>query len=241
MELRYFEQILTACSKAFVEAGLEDAWTRVIGAVVQPGLGYGDHEVFAYDRNKSADLIAAAQQHPDLILEAPAADYQRPEHLRQLVEDGVSILKLGPALTFAMRECLFALECIEKEIFGWTYKARLSQLGMFLDKAMRDNPVHWQDARSGSPQDLYLALKYSRLDHTRHYWRVPMVADAVDFLIKNLKQADIPLTLISQYLPGQYLEIREGRLRADPEELIQASIRTVLKDYATAGGCRDFD
>jgi len=233
-EARDFQQILAACRKAFVEASLEDAWTRVIGAVVQPGVGYGDHAVFAYDRSKSGDLIAAAKQHSDLIFEATSTDYQRPEHLSQLVEDGVSVLKVGPALTFAMRECLFALECIEKEIFGWTYKARLSQLGMFLDKAMRDNPVHWQGNFSGSPQDLYLALKYSRLDPSRHYWRVPMVADAVDFLIKNLKQVDIPLTLISQYLPRHYPEIREGRLTADPEELIQASIRMVLEEYSAA-------
>jgi D-tagatose-1,6-bisphosphate aldolase subunit GatZ/KbaZ len=236
-----FEQILTACSRAFAEAGLEDAWKRVVGAAVQSGLGYGDHEVFEYDRNRAADLFTAAKQHTDLILEATASDYQRPEHLRQLVEDGVSVLKVGPALTFAMRECLFALECMEKEIFGWTYKARLSQLGTFLDKAMRDNPVHWQSDFNGSPQDLYLALKYSRLDHTRHYWRVPMVADAVDFLIKNLKQVKIPLTLISQYLPRQYAEIREGRLKADPEEMIQASIRMVLKDYSAAVYRRDPD
>jgi D-tagatose-1,6-bisphosphate aldolase subunit GatZ/KbaZ len=61
-----------------------------------------------------------------------------------------------------------------------------------------------------------------------------MVADAVDFLIKNLKQADIPLTLISQYLPRHYPAIREGRLTADPEELIRASIRMVLEDYSQA-------
>ena len=233
-EVRDFEQILAACRTEFVEAGVEDAWTRVMGAVVRPGIGYGDHEVLEYDRGKSADLIAAAKLHSNLILEATCTDYQRPEHLNQLVEDGVSVLEVGPALTFAMRECLFALECIEKEIFGWTYKARLSQLGMFLDKAMRDNPVHWQDNFSGSPQDLYLALKYSRSDPSRHYWQVPMVADAVDFLIENLKQADMPPTLISQYLPRHYPEIAEGRLKADPEQLIQASIRMVLKDYSVA-------
>jgi D-tagatose-1,6-bisphosphate aldolase subunit GatZ/KbaZ len=240
-KVRVFQQILSACNRAFAEEGLEDAWRRVIGAVVQLGVGYGDHEVYAYDRGKSADLIAAVRQHSDLILEATSTDYQLPEHLRQLTEDGVSVLKVGPALTFAMRECLFALECVEKEIFGWTYKARLSQLAMFLDKAMRDNPVHWQGDISGGPQDLYLALKYSRLDYSRHYWRVPMVADAVDFLIKNLKQVDMPLTLISQYLPRHYLEIREGRLKADPEELIKASIRMVLQDYSQALRCRDHE
>jgi D-tagatose-1,6-bisphosphate aldolase subunit GatZ/KbaZ len=240
-EVRDLEQILAASREAFADEDLGDAWARVIGAVVRPGVGFGDHEVFAYDRSKSGDLIAAARRHSDLILEAISTDYQRPELLRQLVEDGLSVLKVGPALTFALRECLFALECIEKEIFGWTYKARLSQLGMFLDKAMRDNPVHWQGSLNGSPQDLYLALKYSRLDPSRHYWRVPMVAEAVDFLIRNLKQVDIPLTLIGQYLPRHYLEIREDRLTGDPEELIAASIRMVLGDYSAAICCPDTD
>ncbi len=229
-----FEETITACEQAFAEAGLQDAWERVIAVVVQPGVEFGDHVVVEYDRNKAASLIAAARQHPDLALEGHSTDYQRPELLRQLVEDGVAVLKVGPALTFAMRECLFALECMEKEIFGWTYKARLSQLGMFLDKAMRDNPGHWQEYYSGSPQDVYLALKYSLSDRSRYYWQVPMVKDAVDFLIKNLGQVTIPLTLISQYLPRHYLEIREGRLTAKPEELIQASIHLVLRDYSAA-------
>ena len=146
----------------------------------------------------------------------------------------MAILGVGPALTFAMRECLFTLESIEKEIFGWTYKARLSQLGMFLDKAMRDNPGYWQSYYSGSPQDVYLALKYSLSDRSRYYWQMPMVKDAVDFLMKNLKQVDVPLTLLSQYLPRHFREIRKGRLTADPEDLINASIRMVLQDYSTA-------
>jgi D-tagatose-1,6-bisphosphate aldolase subunit GatZ/KbaZ len=233
-EAQDYERTIAACNQAFADAGLQDAWQRVFAVVVQPGVEFGDHVVFEYDRAKAKALIDAARRHPDLILEGHSTDYQRPELLRQLVEDGVAVLKVGPALTFALRECLFALECIEKEIFGWTYKARLSQLGMFLDKAMRDNPVHWQNYYQGSPQDVYLALKYSLSDRSRYYWQVPMVREAVDFLIRNLKQADIPLTLISQYLPRHYPEIREGRLTADPEDLIHASIRMVLRDYSGA-------
>ena len=233
-EVGDFEQTIAACAQAFANSGLQDAWQRVIAVVVQPGVEFGDHLVFEYDRTRAKGLIEAARRHSDLMLEGHSTDYQRPELLRRLVEDGVAVLKVGPALTFALRECLFALECIEKEIFGWTYKARLSQLGMFLDKAMRDNPGHWQYYYSGSGQDVYLALKYSLSDRSRYYWQVPMVRDAADFLIKNLKHAGIPLTLISQYLPRHYLEIREGRLTAEPEDLINASIRMVLDDYSKA-------
>jgi D-tagatose-1,6-bisphosphate aldolase subunit GatZ/KbaZ len=229
-----FEQTVASCRREFEAGGAKDAWNRVIAVVVQPGVEFGDHEVHAYERKQADALIAAAREHPDLLLEGHSTDYQCPEYLRQLVEDGVAILKVGPALTFALRECLFALECIEKEMFGWTYKARLSQLWMYLDKAMRDNPVHWQSYYNGDPQDVQLSLKYSLLDRSRYYWQVPMVKEAVDFLIRNLKRIEIPPALISQYLPRHYRQIREGKLNPDPEDLIDASIRMVLQDYSKA-------
>jgi D-tagatose-1,6-bisphosphate aldolase subunit GatZ/KbaZ len=169
-----------------------------------------------------------------LILEGHSTDYQRPELLRQLVEDGVAVLKVGPALTFAMRECLFALESIEKELLGGSYKARLSELGLFLDRAMADNPQHWRDYYSGSAQELYLARRFSMSDRSRYYWPTAMVQEAVQRLLQNLRQTKIPLTLISQYLPRHYLSIRRGRLRPDPEALIEASIRLVLQGYSAA-------
>jgi D-tagatose-1,6-bisphosphate aldolase subunit GatZ/KbaZ len=225
---------VASCRREFEAEGLQDAWNRVIAVVVQPGAEFGDHEVHAYDREKAGELIAAARKHTDLLLEGHSTDYQCPEHLTQLVEDGVAILKVGPALTFALRECLFALECIEKEIFGWTYKTRLSQLWMFLDKAMRDNPVHWQSYYSSAPKDVQLSLKYSLLDRSRYYWQVPMVKEAVEFLIRNLRRIKIPPALISQYLPRHHMQIREGRLTPDPEDLIDASIRMTLQDYSKA-------
>lgn len=229
-----FEETISSCKEEFETGGLEDAWTRVIAVVVQPGVEFGDHSVYEYDRDKAKDLIAAARNHSDLVLEGHSTDYQRSELLRRLVEDGVAILKVGPGLTFAMRECLFALESIEKELLGGSYKARLSQLGLFLDKAMSDNPEHWRSYYSGGVQEAYLARKFSLSDRSRYYWQVPMVKDAVDLLLKNLGQVKIPLTLLSQYLPRHYLEIRKGRMTADPESLIAASIRMTLQDYSTA-------
>jgi D-tagatose-1,6-bisphosphate aldolase subunit GatZ/KbaZ len=129
---------------------------------------------------------------------------------------------------------LFALEGIEKELFGWSYKARLSQLSKFQEKAMRVNPEHWRNYYRSVDEALCLDLKFSLLDRGRYYWHVPMVEEAVSILLQNLQRVEIPLTLISQYLPRHYLEIRRGRLTADPEALIQASIRMVLDDYSEA-------
>jgi D-tagatose-1,6-bisphosphate aldolase subunit GatZ/KbaZ len=229
-----FEETIATCQQEFEVGGLQDAWRRIIAVVVQPGVEFGDHNVYEYDRGKAKELIAAARNHSKLVLEGHSTDFQRSELLRQLVEDKVAILKVGPALTFAMRECLFALENIEKELLGSSYKARLSQLGLFLDKAMRDNPAHWQSYYSGSTQEVYLARKYSLSDRSRYYWQVPMVKEAVDLLLTNLRRVEIPLTLLSQYLPQHYLEIREGRLSGDPADLITASIRMILQDYSAA-------
>jgi len=50
------------------------------------------------------------------VFEGHSTDYQRKESLRQMVDDGIKILKVGPALTFHMREAIFALSYIEKEL-----------------------------------------------------------------------------------------------------------------------------
>jgi D-tagatose-1,6-bisphosphate aldolase subunit GatZ/KbaZ len=229
-----FEQTIASCEKEFGAAGLHEPWERIVAVVVQPGMEFSNHEVYEYDHGKAEQLIAAAGTYENLLLEGHSTDYQRPELLRQLVADGVAILKVGPALTFALRECLFALEAIENELFGWSYKARLSQLGKFLDKAMRDNPDHWRKYYRSTNEELCLDLKFSLLDRSRYYWHVPMVEEAVTILLQNLQRVEIPHTLVSQYLPRHYLEIRRGSLSADPEALIQASIRMVLDDYSEA-------
>lgn len=51
-----------------------------------------------------------------LVFEAHSTDYQMPQALRQLVKDHFAILKVGPALTFALREALFSLAAIEEEL-----------------------------------------------------------------------------------------------------------------------------
>jgi D-tagatose-1,6-bisphosphate aldolase subunit GatZ/KbaZ len=229
-----FEQTIASCKREFEVDGLQDAWSRVIAVVAQPGAEFGDHVVHEYDRSKAGELIKAAGKHSELVLEGHSTDYQRPDSLRQLVEDRIAILKVGPALTFALRECLFALESVEKELLGGSYKARLSQVGLFLDKAMRDNPKHWVGYYTGSAQEIYLARKYSLSDRSRYYWQVPMVKDAVRRLLENLARVSIPLTLLSQYLPRHYLEIRDRGLSASPDSLIESSIRMTLRDYSEA-------
>ena len=57
------------------------------------------------------------KKYDGLIFEGHSTDYQTKESLREMVRDGVGILKVGPALTFAYREAIYALELIEKELY----------------------------------------------------------------------------------------------------------------------------
>ena len=137
-------ETVTLCQEAFHDRGLDDAWTRVCAVVAQPGVEYSNDAVRAYERDSASKLCAAAHALPGIILEGHSTDYQQPQHLRALVEDGVAILKVGPALTFALRECLFALEGIERELLSGMANVHLSNLAETLELAMLAEPTHWR-------------------------------------------------------------------------------------------------
>jgi len=64
----------------------------------------GSQELTSMTKNYF-DMIAK----PRLIYQGHSTDYQRLESLRAMVEDHFAILKVGPALRFALREAPFAL------------------------------------------------------------------------------------------------------------------------------------
>ena len=100
--------------KAFRDAGLETAFGRAIGAVVQPGAEFGSAQVIPYEREKAARLVDALASLPGFVFEAHSTDCQPLASLDALVRDGFAILKVGPWLTFALREALYGLDCIAR-------------------------------------------------------------------------------------------------------------------------------
>lgn len=50
----------------------------------------------------------------------------------------------------------------------------------------------------------------------------------------NLASVEIPESLLSRYLPAQYLRLREKQISGDPESLVLDHIRDVLRSYAAA-------
>jgi D-tagatose-1,6-bisphosphate aldolase subunit GatZ/KbaZ len=229
---------LQVAKKAFLARGLEAAWERVIAVVVQPGVEFGDTTVFFYDSKKAKPLSAFLRRAWTGVYEAHSTDYQTSMALRQMVLDHFAILKVGPWLTFAFREAVFALAMIEKEWLSGKSGIQLSGLPEVLETAMTDNPTHWKNYYQGDESTLRISRKYSYSDRARYYWPQPDVSAAVQRLLHNLTAAPAPLSLISQYLPRQGDAMRAGALTNQPAALIRNKIQEITDQYAYACGMR---
>ncbi|MBT9330111.1 D-tagatose-bisphosphate aldolase, class II, non-catalytic subunit [Paracidobacterium acidisoli] len=227
------EQALSVHREAFSADGIDDAWKRVIALVVQPGVEFGHEDVVDYDAAKAQTLCTLLGRHSELIFEAHSTDYQKPEAYAQLVRDGFAILKVGPALTFAMREALLALEAIERYTVP---EGRRSHLEETLQRVMKAHPENWEHHYHGDALTVERLLIHSYSDRVRYYWHDAEIAASVSRLIENLEQARIPETLLSAYLPVQYERVREGSLENAPVALILDQIITALRPYQQA--CR---
>ncbi len=152
---------LESFRSAFLELGLDEAWERVVGLVVQPGVEFGDTSVFEYDRSKAELLSKCLPASPKLVYEAHSTDYQRAQALREMVEDHFAILKVGPWLTFAFREAVFALGEVEREWLGKRRGVTVSKVPESLERAMLNHPEHWRPYYHGEEWELSFARRYS--------------------------------------------------------------------------------
>ncbi|MFW0151363.1 D-tagatose-bisphosphate aldolase, class II, non-catalytic subunit [Mycobacterium sp. smrl_JER01] len=224
---------LGAHRSAFAALGLDRVWPRIIALVVQPGVEFDHLSVFDYDHGATVDLRRVLDDEENLVFEAHSTDYQRPAQLAELVEGHWAILKVGPGLTFAMREALFALAAIEAEIVAPSARSELPDV---IERRMLAEPAHWESHYrvDGEPQATRTARRYSYSDRLRYYWPDPEVEAARVALLTNLRRTGIPMPLLSQHLPVQYQRVRAGRLDADPHGLVIDRVRDALRPYARA-------
>lgn len=219
--------------KAFEAAGLPSVWTRVVGLVVQPGVEFDHTAVIDYVPEAATALKGLIDTVDNVVFEAHSTDYQAPESYKALVRDHFAILKVGPQLTFALREALFALSYIEDAIIPAGTRSNLRDV---CEAAMLREPKNWQRFYEGTPERQALYRRYSYSDRIRYYWPQSDVAEAVEKLFTNLDATTIPLPLISQFMPLEYGEVRAGRLELKAKELVKAKIRQVTATYAEACG-----
>jgi D-tagatose-1,6-bisphosphate aldolase subunit GatZ/KbaZ len=82
----------------------------------------------------------------------------------------------------------------------------------------------------GSPLEPKILRLYSYSDRIRYYWHRPEIAAAVARLISSLSSAVIPESMLSRYLPAQYVRRRKKDIARDSVSLIVDRIRDVLRD-----------
>ena len=209
--------------KAFYELGLQSAWERVIAVVVQPGVEFGDDFVLSY-QPESAKELSRFIESQSIVYEAHSTDFQTRAALTNLVRDHFAILKVGPGLTFAFRETVFALAMIENELIAKDQRSNIVQV---LDDVMIKHPEHWQKYYRGDEADRAFKRKYSLSDRARYYWVQPEVQKALARLMENLGKKVLPYSLSSQFV---------GETGLNAAQVIEWKINKVLNDYALACG-----
>lgn len=231
-----------AFEEAFAKEGLQDAFARVIGVVVQPGVEFGSEQVFVYDRENAGALTQAARTYPRIVLEGHSTDYQPRRALREMVQDGIAILKVGPALTFACREALFALETAEREMAARQPRLFADGLSAYrdtLEAAMMRDDGYWKKYYPGDGAEQKYLRAFSLSDRARYYAAEKDVADAAEKLLDNLTEQLVPYAVLSQYLPLQAWRIREGILLPSARDILEDHVGDVIEDYLYATGVTD--
>ncbi|UVK47947.1 D-tagatose-bisphosphate aldolase, class II, non-catalytic subunit [Mesorhizobium sp. AR07] len=212
----------------FAREGLAEAFERVIAVVVQPGVEFGSQNVVAYAPEKSTALTGLLDEEPSLVYEAHSTDYQSRAALTSLVRNGFPILKVGPGLTFALREALYGLDLIASEMVA-DYGDR--PLARTMERVMLAASGHWHSHYHGSEASLYVQRHYSYSDRIRYYWSNPTAGVAVGRLREVLNGVSIPETLMRQFLP--MLPAGLG-LAGNPEAILHQAVGQVLADYDAA-------
>lgn len=217
--------------KAFEKAGIGDCWPRVIGLVVQPGVEFDHTGIIDFEPEKAEKLSEVVNEYEYLVFEAHSTDYQTDCAYKALVAGHFAILKVGPALTFAMREALYNLADIEEQIVT---KAHCSNFKSIVEEVMCEKPGYWEKYYQGTEYQKRFSRSYSFSDRIRYYWSEKSIQDAQEKLFTNLSRTGISLPLLSEYLPMQFKAVREGLIKSDPKSLVLYSIQEVLRSYSSA-------
>lgn len=219
--------------QAFAARGLDDTFARVVGIVVQPGVEFGNEDVIVYEPAKAQALSAVLGQVPQFVFEAHSTDYQPEAALSGLVADGFNILKVGPALTFALREAIYGLDQVAIAL-GLLSPDKTVALAM--EELMLREPQHWQKYYHGDAAALHMQRHFSYSDRIRYYWPHPDAVAAVDRLMTALGDREIPMPLISQFLGTLHAAAAVSGQKTDARSLLLLAVRQQTELYSRAAG-----
>ncbi len=215
----------TLATHAEAFAALNLPLDQIGGLVVQPGVEFSPMEVHHLPLDRDPHLLDALTGWPSITLEAHSTDYQRPEVYPRLARLGFAFQKVGPALTFAWREALYALDALRSQC-GW---ATGPGLAATMEEVMLANPACWQGHYKGA--DLRTQRHFGLADRIRYAWPDPQAREAVQQLLSDLQDKRLPdPMLLAHFSPSEIASARESR-HSLPRALALARVATALRPY----------
>jgi D-tagatose-1,6-bisphosphate aldolase subunit GatZ/KbaZ len=233
-DVAHVRETLAACRKAFESGGLEEAWQRVVALVVNTGADFSPRVVHPYDTERMQPLVAFIRREDKRVFEAHSTDFQTPGALSRMVADHCGILKVGPALTYAMRETLFELAAVEEELLAGRRGTTLSRLPETMERLMLADPRHWQAYYRGSAVAQMWLRRQALSDRIRYYWARPEAEAALQRLMANLRRHPPPAELLHKHLSETAGHPDGTRRSLDPERIVLERIAVVAAVYNRA-------
>jgi len=223
-----FNETIDTHKAAFEDQGLIHVWPKIVSVVTQPGVDFSHDAVHRFKPDAAAQLSSEILKIDGFSFEAHSTDYQPTVALSELVENHFFFLKVGPELTFRMREAVFALAALEEKLLD----SKSTNLIKLIDSAMDENPSDWEPYYKGNQELIRQLRHYSYSDRIRYYWNVPTVSQALIKLLSNLDKLDLPETLVSQHFPSREF----GSLDASASQLLRDHVKLCVQRYYFACG-----
>ena len=195
--------------------------SNIGGLVVQPGVEFSPTEVHALPMERDPKLIDALTDYPHVCLEAHSTDYQDDAVYPRLAQLGFAFQKVGPALTFAYREALYALDQLHPNT---------GALQATMEELMIEDPSKWQAHYHGNDESLYTQRHHGLADRIRYYWPQEKAKNAVHTLLSAF---DRPIADgdLARVFDTAILDRAEALMGTQVQRLIDAQIESVLAPY----------
>lgn len=218
---------MAAHALAFQAAGLGHVLPQVAGLVVQPGVEFSPMQVHHLPIARDPGLLAVLADWPGVCLEAHSTDYQHPAVFPRLAQLGFAFQKVGPALTFAYRQAVYALDSLRQQA-DW---ASTEPLFAVMERVMLADPGYWQGHYHGSSGDLRVERHFGLADRIRYYWPHPDAQAGVAAVLTDLAGRNLPEPMLWQGFSAEVIA-RARKIGGDlPQALILAQIQTALLPY----------
>ena len=220
------EQTLAAHRTAFAAAGIGAEFDQVIGLVVQPGVEFSPMDVHRFPPDRALPYRQILIGWPGICLEAHSTDYQDAEVFQKLAAEGFAFQKVGPALTFAWRQAIYALDQM-LEMLGRS----APPIWRTMEAVMMASPDHWRGHYSGSDQDVFIARHFGLADRIRYYWPQKEARMSIAALMDDIGRHNIPDPMFAQYFAPAVLDRASNLKGRLGDRLIDAQVQLAIDPY----------